>query len=96
MFEDANKAAPPISTIRGLHRTGSIRTGRSKEVGMTDRGLDEPVPDAVEQSQEVVPAADDADEADEAELLQVIPLEADPADAAEQAREVELGEDDYR
>ncbi|HEX2322674.1 MAG TPA: hypothetical protein VHJ18_27160 [Streptosporangiaceae bacterium] len=63
---------------------------------MTDRGLDEPVPDAVEQSQEVVPAADDADEADEAELLQVIPLEADPADAAEQAREVELGEDDYR
>ncbi|HEX7994701.1 MAG TPA: hypothetical protein VF506_12320 [Streptosporangiaceae bacterium] len=63
---------------------------------MTDRGLDEPVPDVVEQSQEVVPAADDADEADEAELLQVIPLEADPADAAEQAREVELGEDDYR
>ena len=60
---------------------------------MTDRGLDEPVPDVVEQSQEVVPAAD---EADEAELLQVIPLEADPADAAEQAREVELGEDDYR
>jgi hypothetical protein len=65
-------------------------------VGLPDRGLDEPVPDAVEQRQEVVPAADDADEADEAELLQVIPLEADPADAAEQAREVELGEDDYR
>lgn len=60
---------------------------------MTDRGLDEPVPDVVEQSQEVVPAAD---EADEAELLQVIPFEADLADAAEQAREVELGEDDYR
>ena len=60
---------------------------------MTDRGLDEPVPDVAEQSQEVVPAAD---EDDEAELLQVIPLEADPADAAEQAREVELGEDDYR
>jgi len=60
---------------------------------MTDRGLDEPVPDVVEQSQEVVPAAD---EADEAELLQVIPLEANPADAAEQAREIELGEDDYR
>jgi len=63
---------------------------------MTDRGLDEPVPDSVEQSQEVVPGADDADQADEAELLQVVPLEADPADAAEQAREVELGEDDYR
>jgi len=60
---------------------------------MTDRGLDEPVPDVVEQSQEVVPAAD---EADQVELLQVIPLEANPADAAEQAREIELGEDDYR
>jgi hypothetical protein len=93
MFEDANKVAPPISTVHGFHGTGPIRTRRSKEVGMTDRGLDEPVPDVVEQSQEVVPAADDADEA---ELLQVIPLEADPADAAEQAREVELGEDDYR
>jgi hypothetical protein len=93
MFEDANKVAPPISTVHGFHGTGPVRTRRSKEVGMTDRGLDEPVPDVVEQSQEVVPAADDADEA---ELLQVIPLEADPADAAEQAREVELGEDDYR
>jgi hypothetical protein len=96
MFEYANMAAPPISTVHGFQGAGSIRTGHSKEVGMTDRGLDEPVPDVVEQSQEVVPAADDADEADEAELLQVIPLEADPADAAEQAREVELGEDDYR
>jgi hypothetical protein len=93
MFEYANMAAPPISTVHGFQGAGSIRTGHSKEVGMTDRGLDEPVPDVVEQSQEVVPAAD---EADEAELLQVIPLEADPADAAEQAREVELGEDDYR
>ena len=88
--------ALPIGTVHGFHRTGSIRTGRSMEVGMTDRGLDEPVPDVVEQSQEVVPAADDADEAGAAELLQVIPFEADPADAAEQAREVELGEDDYR
>jgi len=63
---------------------------------MTDRGLDEPVPDVVEQSQEVEPRADDTDETDDADLLKVLPLEADPADAAEQAREVELGEDDYR
>jgi hypothetical protein len=60
---------------------------------MTDRGLDEPVADAVEQSQEAVPRAEETDEAD---LLGAMPLEADPADAAEQAREVELGEDDYR
>ncbi len=60
---------------------------------MTDRGLDEPVNDAVEQNQEAVPHAE---EADEAELVDGLPLEADPADAAEQAREVELGEDDYR
>ncbi len=60
---------------------------------MTDRGLDEPVADAVEQSQEAVPHAEETDEAD---ILDAMPLEADPADAAEQAREVELGEDDYR
>ncbi|MGN6792947.1 MAG: hypothetical protein ACTHJW_11250 [Streptosporangiaceae bacterium] len=59
---------------------------------MTDRGLDEPVPD-VEQSQEVELRDDEGDEADQ---LEVVPLEADPADAAEQSREVELGEDDYR
>jgi hypothetical protein len=63
---------------------------------MTDRGLDEPVPDVVEQSQEVEPRDDDTDETDDADLLKVVPFEADPADAAEQAREVELGEDDYR
>jgi hypothetical protein len=63
---------------------------------MTDRGLDEPVPDVVEQSQEVEPSADEADETDDADLLKVMPLEADPADVAEQASEVQLGEDDYR
>jgi hypothetical protein len=60
---------------------------------MTDRGLDEPVPDVVEQSQEAVPGADDSDQT---ELPSQLPLEADEADAAEQAREVELGEEDYR
>jgi len=60
---------------------------------MTDRGLDEPFPDVVEQSQEAVPGAD---EPDDTELPIDLPLEADPADASEQAREVELGEDDYR
>ena len=60
---------------------------------MTDRGLDEPVPDVVEQLQEAVP---DGDEPDQAELPLEVPLEADPADAADQARAVQLGEDDYR
>jgi len=60
---------------------------------MTDRGLDEPEPDAAEQHQEAVPGTDDSDEA---ELPDSVPLEADAADAAEQARVVELGEDDYR
>jgi len=81
MFEGVNSVT--WLTSGGLH----------KEVDMTDRGLDDPVPDVVEQHQEVVPRAD---EDEEAEILDVLPLEADPADAAEQAREVELGEDDYR
>lgn len=60
---------------------------------MTDSGLDEPVPDVVEQRQEAVP---DGEDTDELELPSEVPLEADPADAAEQARTVTLGEDDYR
>ncbi len=60
---------------------------------MTDRGLDEPFPDVAEQHQEAVPGADDTEET---ELPEKLPLEADAADAAEQAREVQLGEDDYR
>jgi hypothetical protein len=66
---------------------------------MTDRGLDEPVTDVVEQNQEAVPGTDEADELelneDELEPIEV-PLEANPADVAEQTRTVELGEDDYR
>jgi hypothetical protein len=61
---------------------------------MNDRGLDDPIPDVVEQSQEAVPHEDD--EVDDVELMEDVPLEADAADAAEQAREIELGEDDYR
>jgi hypothetical protein len=59
---------------------------------MTERELDEPVPDVIEQHQEVVP---DEDEPDETELDE-LPLEADEADVAEQAREVRLSDDDYR
>lgn len=60
---------------------------------MTDRGVDEPYPDVIEQHQEAVPGAD---EPEETELPGRLPLEADAADAAEQAREVQLGEEDYR
>ena len=59
---------------------------------MTERELDEPVPDVVEQHQEVVPDEDESDE----NALEERPLEADEADVAEQAREVRLSDDDYR
>ena len=58
---------------------------------MADRGLDDPVPDVLEQSQDAVP-----DGEDEEELPEELPLEADEADAAEQSREVDLDDDDYR
>ena len=60
---------------------------------MTDWGLDEPEADVAEQNQEAVP---EPDESEEAEGPEERPLEADEADAAEQARQLELGEDDYR
>ncbi len=60
---------------------------------MTDSGLDEPEPDVVEQGQEAVPGAG---EPPDPELPDELPFEADEADVAEQAREVELGEEDYR
>jgi len=55
---------------------------------MSERDLEEPVPDAEEQRQAVT---EDVDEPP-AEL----PLDVDEADAAEQRREVKLDEDDYR
>ena len=60
---------------------------------MTDRSLDEPVPDVVEQRQDAIPGREDADQS---EVPAGVPLEADPADAAEQARVVDLGDEDYR
>jgi hypothetical protein len=59
---------------------------------MNDMGLERPVPDSVEQDQDVIP--EDEEPADE--LPREVPLEADEADRAEQERELELDEDDYR
>jgi hypothetical protein len=59
---------------------------------MNDQDLEEPVPDSVEQQQDVIPAADGPQDS----LPQGIPLEASEADVAEQARELSLEEDDYR
>ncbi len=55
-------------------------------------GLEEPVPDSVEQKQDAIPAAHE----DENESAPQLPLEADEADAAEQAQELDLDDDDYR
>jgi hypothetical protein len=60
---------------------------------VTDAGLDQPVPDVVEQSQDVIPSDDEGREAAPPSPL---PMEADAADVAEQAREVGLDDDDYR
>jgi hypothetical protein len=60
---------------------------------MSDPSLDEPVPDLLDQRTDAVL---DADDLDETELPDVVPLEADAADTAEQAREVGLGEEEYR
>lgn len=59
---------------------------------MTERELDEPVADVVEQHQEVVPDEVEPDETEAGEL----PLEANEADVADQARTVRLSDDDYR
>jgi len=59
---------------------------------MNDKGLERPVPDSVEQDQDVIPE----DEEPEQELPREVPLEADEADRAEQERVLDLDEDDYR
>jgi hypothetical protein len=59
---------------------------------MSDRGLEEPVADSVEQRQDTVPGSAELDDIEPSDL----PFEADEADAAEQARGVDLGEDEYR
>jgi hypothetical protein len=60
---------------------------------MSDMGLERPVPDSVEQDQDVIPEDEEPGEAD---LRGEVPLEADEADRAEQQRVLELDEDDYR
>ena len=59
---------------------------------MNDKGLERPVPDSVEQDQDVIPE----DEEPGQELPREVPLEADEADRAEQERVLDLDEDDYR
>jgi hypothetical protein len=58
---------------------------------MADRGLDDPIPDVVEQSQEAVPDVENEDD-----RPGQLPFEADEADAAEQARAIDIDDDDYR
>jgi hypothetical protein len=60
---------------------------------MSDMGLERPVPDSVEQDQDVIP--EDEEPGDD-ELRREVPLEADEADRAEQQRVLDLDEDDYR
>ncbi len=61
---------------------------------MTERGMEAPVDDAIEQHQSV--RADEDDDNDGRDWFAEIPLDADEADKAEQGRTVELDEDDYR
>ena len=65
----------------------------SGRYGMSDMGLERPVADSVEQSQDVVA---DGTELDQYNLPREVPLEADEADAAEQERALGHDEDDYR
>jgi hypothetical protein len=60
---------------------------------MSDMDLERPVPDSVEQEQDVIP---DAEQRDRPGQHREVPLEADPADAAEQDRELGGDDDDYR
>ena len=59
---------------------------------MTEKGIEAPVDDAIEQEQSVRQEEDLEREGWPAE----VPLDADEADAAEQGRTVDLDEDDYR
>ncbi len=59
---------------------------------MTERGIEAPIDDAVEQDHSVRPGEDAEREEWPAEMS----LDADEADAAEQGRTVDIDEDDYR
>ncbi len=61
---------------------------------MTERGMEAPVDDAIEQHRSV--RADEEEETQGADRLVEVPLDVDEADKAEQGRTVELDEDDYR
>ena len=58
---------------------------------MTERGIEAPVDDAIEQDQSLRP-----DDDTQPEWQHEVPLDANEADAAEQGRTVDLDEDDYR
>jgi len=60
---------------------------------MSDMGLERPVADSVEQSQDVIP---DDSGSEEYHRPREVPLEADEADTAEQERALDHDEDDYR
>ncbi|HUK70147.1 MAG TPA: hypothetical protein VLW50_15565 [Streptosporangiaceae bacterium] len=59
---------------------------------MTEKGMEAPLDDAIEQDQSVRPDED----ADREQWPEELPLDADEADAAEQIRTVDIDEDDYR
>lgn len=60
---------------------------------MSDMGLERPVADSVEQSQDVIVGGSGSEEYNRPREM---PLEADEADAAEQERALGHDEDDYR
>jgi hypothetical protein len=60
---------------------------------MSEMGLERPVADSVEQSQDVIPG-DSGLEGNH--RPHEVPLEADEADAAEQERALDHDDDDYR
>jgi hypothetical protein len=83
---------PPV--LSRIFLFGSVFDHRpDKEACMSDMGLERPVPDSVEEDQDVIP---EDEEPGQDELRREVPLEADEADRAEQQRELELDEDDYR
>jgi hypothetical protein len=59
---------------------------------MTEKGIEAPVDDAIEQDQSALNEEDSEREVWPTEM----PLDVDEADAAEQGRTVDLDEDDYR
>ncbi len=61
---------------------------------MSERDLETPEADAIEQDAEVVPEDTEAEAADPADAE--VPLEVDPADRAEQQRSAGVADDDYR